>query len=206
MVNNAGVMATLHRRTVDGFEMPFGVNHLGHWALAAHPMATVVHGGRVVSVTSSARANASPVEPAGHKRRRRPRGSRTRTSRCGRWRRAALGCREVLVLGAGTTGSSQEGGRSPKPDPSGRRPHRAGRSDGRPTWFTWGSPEIRPIRRRSREAFCTLRKVSERETGLSRLPGGIRPGPPASCSTEITAPADSASRATSRRLQAAVMV
>lgn len=64
LVNNAGVMATPHRRTVDGFEMQFGVNHLGHWALTAHLMPTLVHGGRVVSVTSFARLNARPVDPA----------------------------------------------------------------------------------------------------------------------------------------------
>src|SRR4051794_36962046 len=33
LMNNAGVMAIPHAQTADGFEMQFGTNHIGHFAL-----------------------------------------------------------------------------------------------------------------------------------------------------------------------------
>ncbi|MFI2235204.1 oxidoreductase [Streptomyces chrestomyceticus] len=54
LVNNAGVMALPHRRTADGFEMQFGTNHLGHFALTGLllPKLLATPGARVVTVSS----------------------------------------------------------------------------------------------------------------------------------------------------------
>jgi len=38
LINNAGLMAMPERRTADGYEMQFGVNHLGHWTFTARLM------------------------------------------------------------------------------------------------------------------------------------------------------------------------
>lgn len=56
LVNNAGLMATPQRRTEDGFELQFGVNHLGHWTLTALLMPAILAAprARVVTVTSVA--------------------------------------------------------------------------------------------------------------------------------------------------------
>jgi len=57
LVNNAGVMGTPRHETADGFELQFGTNHLGHFALTAHLMPALLRSkdGRVVTVTSTAR-------------------------------------------------------------------------------------------------------------------------------------------------------
>ena len=56
LINNAGVMGIPEQKTVDGFEMQFGVDHLGHWSLTALLLPALVKtaGARVVTVTSSA--------------------------------------------------------------------------------------------------------------------------------------------------------
>ncbi len=56
LVNNAGVMGISQARTVDGFEMQFGVDHLGHWTLTALLLPALLRtpGSRVVTVTSTA--------------------------------------------------------------------------------------------------------------------------------------------------------
>ncbi len=56
LVNNAGVMMPPKRQTTrDGFELQFGTNHLGHFALTAHLMPLLRKGrARVVNVSSNA--------------------------------------------------------------------------------------------------------------------------------------------------------
>ena len=66
LVNNAGVMALPERETVDGYEMQFGTNHLGHWTFTAGLLPTVLaaDAGRVVTVTSIARMAGAVLDPA----------------------------------------------------------------------------------------------------------------------------------------------
>lgn len=54
LINNAGVMALPYRRTADGFEMQFGTNHLGHFALTGLllPALLAAPKARVVTVSS----------------------------------------------------------------------------------------------------------------------------------------------------------
>jgi NAD(P)-dependent dehydrogenase (short-subunit alcohol dehydrogenase family) len=56
LINNAGIMATPHATTPQGFEAQFGVNHLGHFALTALLLAKLIStgdGSRVVNVSSN---------------------------------------------------------------------------------------------------------------------------------------------------------
>ncbi|HEX4903669.1 MAG TPA: oxidoreductase [Acidimicrobiales bacterium] len=70
LVNNAGVMAMPERQTADGFEMQWGVNHLGHWSLTAELLPALLRAAaagrrpRVVTVTSVARFSGGPVDPS----------------------------------------------------------------------------------------------------------------------------------------------
>ncbi|GAB7094036.1 oxidoreductase [Halolamina litorea] len=59
LCNNAGVMAPPRRETADGFELQFGVNHLGHFALTGHLLEHLeaTDRSRVVTQSSSLHEN-----------------------------------------------------------------------------------------------------------------------------------------------------
>lgn len=56
LINNAGVMIPPYSKTADGFELQFGTNHLGHFALTSHlyPLLAATEASRIVNVSSSA--------------------------------------------------------------------------------------------------------------------------------------------------------
>jgi NAD(P)-dependent dehydrogenase (short-subunit alcohol dehydrogenase family) len=66
LVNNAGVMAVPEARTVDGFELQLGVNHLGHWSLTGLLLPALLRsrGARIVTVTSAAKLMGQAIDPA----------------------------------------------------------------------------------------------------------------------------------------------
>lgn len=75
LINNAGVMATPYRTTSDGFELQFGVNHLGHFALTGLllPALRQAPAARVVTVSSLAhRGGRIDFEDLAAQRRYRP--------------------------------------------------------------------------------------------------------------------------------------
>ncbi len=56
LVNNAGIMATPRRTTADGFELQFGTNHLGHFALTGLLLDVLLKtpNSRAVTISSNA--------------------------------------------------------------------------------------------------------------------------------------------------------
>jgi NAD(P)-dependent dehydrogenase (short-subunit alcohol dehydrogenase family) len=56
LINNAGVMIPPYSKTTDGFELQFGTNHLGHFALTARliTLLQLTQNARIVNVSSSA--------------------------------------------------------------------------------------------------------------------------------------------------------
>ncbi|WP_211655747.1 oxidoreductase [Planococcus alpniumensis] len=61
LVNNAGVMTPPYAKTKDGFELQFGSNHLGHFALTGLLLPLLIHteNSRVVTLSSLAHRNAA---------------------------------------------------------------------------------------------------------------------------------------------------
>jgi NAD(P)-dependent dehydrogenase (short-subunit alcohol dehydrogenase family) len=72
LINNAGVMMPPYSLTKDGFELQFGTNHLGHFALTGLLMSSLlaVPGSRVVTVSSyghrAGRMNFADLQSARH--------------------------------------------------------------------------------------------------------------------------------------------
>ncbi|WP_046227818.1 oxidoreductase [Paenibacillus dauci] len=56
LINNAGVMIPPYQKTKQGFELQFGSNHLGHFALTGHllPLLLATPGSRIITLSSIA--------------------------------------------------------------------------------------------------------------------------------------------------------
>ena len=61
LINNAG-LAGLRDLTEDGFELTFGVNHLGHFLLTRELLGTMTPPARIVNVTSMAHAYTAGID------------------------------------------------------------------------------------------------------------------------------------------------
>ena len=74
LINNAGVMYTPHRTTSDGYELQFGTNHLGHFALTGLLLDLLPPSpaSRVVTVSSAGHRMGGPIDLDDLDWRRRP--------------------------------------------------------------------------------------------------------------------------------------
>jgi NAD(P)-dependent dehydrogenase (short-subunit alcohol dehydrogenase family) len=54
LINNAGIVTTRHRMSVDGFELTFATNHLGPYLLTKLLLDRMSAGGRIINVASRA--------------------------------------------------------------------------------------------------------------------------------------------------------
>jgi len=64
LINNAGIMYAPRTTTADGFELQFGVNHLGHFALTGLLLDKMLRipGSRVVTVSSAGHRQGGPID------------------------------------------------------------------------------------------------------------------------------------------------
>jgi NAD(P)-dependent dehydrogenase (short-subunit alcohol dehydrogenase family) len=62
LVNNAGIGVNRRGRTEDGFEVHFGINHLGHFLLTDRLRSTFGPGTRIVSLTSAVHFRAKGID------------------------------------------------------------------------------------------------------------------------------------------------
>lgn len=64
LINNAGVMIPPATKTADGFELQFGVNFIGHFALTGYllPLLKKANGARIVTLSSGAATLASGID------------------------------------------------------------------------------------------------------------------------------------------------
>ena len=156
LVNNAGVMTPpAYRATEDGFELQFGTNHLGHFALTARllPALLAAPAPRVVTVSSIAHRRATPTVLQGN--------PEARTSRSGPT--ATASWRTCCSRASSSGGPSAAARGSPRPPPT--------RASRRPTWWpartgwaptAWSAPSgpscgAAPVRRGRREPDAVRR-------------------------------------------------